>query len=61
MNRCSLILRDLVNEYRVTLFPYLAGKGARLFDDLGQPARLELASATAFGGGATELAFRRDR
>jgi dihydrofolate reductase len=57
----SLIHRDLIDEYRVTLFPYLAGKGARLFDDLEEPARLELVSATAFGGGATELAFRRDR
>jgi dihydrofolate reductase len=57
----SLILRDLVDEYRLTLFPYLAGKGARLFDDLEPPARLELASAAAFGNGTTELALRRDR
>ena len=56
----SLIHHDLVDEYRVTLFPYLAGNGARLFDDLEQPARLELISATAFGG-TTELAFRRAR
>ena len=55
----SLIRSDLIDEYRVTLFPYLAGKGTRLFDDLEQPARLELVSATAFGGGVTELAFRR--
>jgi dihydrofolate reductase len=57
----SLIHRDLIDEYRVSLFPYLAGKGTRLFDDLGQSPRLELVSATAFGNGITELAFRRVR
>jgi dihydrofolate reductase len=57
----SLIRRDLIDEYRVSLFPYLAGKGTRLFDDLGQSPRLELVSATAFGNGITELAFRRIR
>ena len=57
----SLIRRDLIDQYRVTLFPYLAGKGTRLFDDLAQPARLELVSGTPFGGGCTELPFRRDR
>ena len=55
----SLIRRDLIDEYRVSLFPYLAGNGTRLFDDLGQLPRLELVSATAFGNGTTELAFRR--
>ena len=57
----SLIRRDLIDQYRVTLFPYLAGEGTRLFDDLAQPARLELVSCTPFGGGCTELTFRRDR
>lgn len=57
----SLIQGDLVDEYRITLFPYLAGTGARLFDDLRQPTPLELISATAFADGATELAFRRAR
>lgn len=57
----SLIARDLIDEYRVSLFPYLAVQGARLFDGLAQSPRLELASATAFGNGITELAFRRVR
>jgi hypothetical protein len=43
----------------VSLFPYLAGDGIRLFDGLGQSRRLELVSATAFGNGTTELGFRR--
>ena len=55
----SLIRRDLIDEYRISLFPYLAGKGVRLFSDLEQSPRLELVSSTAFGNGITELAFRR--
>jgi dihydrofolate reductase len=57
----SLIHADLIDEYRISLFPYLAGTGTRLFADLAQPAELELLSATAFNGGVTELAFRRPR
>ena len=57
----SLIRRDLIDEYRLSLFPYLAGKGERLFDDLGQSRRLEPISATVFGNGVTELAVRRVR
>jgi dihydrofolate reductase len=57
----SLIRWDLIDEYRVSIFPYLAGKGTRLFDDLGHSPRLELVSATAFGNGITELAYHRVR
>jgi dihydrofolate reductase len=57
----SLIHSDLIDEYRITLFPYLAGNGTRLFDDLEQPVALEQISATAFTGGTTELALRRPR
>jgi dihydrofolate reductase len=57
----SLIGRDLIDEYRISMFPYLAGQGPRLFDDLEESRRLELASATGFGNGVTELAFRRVR
>jgi hypothetical protein len=45
----------------VSVFPYLAGKGTRLFDDLGQSLSLELVSATPFGNGITEMAMRRSR
>ena len=55
----SLIRHDLIDEYRVSLVPYLAGQGTRLFDGLGQSPRLELVSAIAAGNGITELAFRR--
>jgi dihydrofolate reductase len=55
----SLIRRDLIDEYRVRLVPYLAGEGARIFIDLEQPTRLEFVSATPAGSGITELAFRQ--
>jgi dihydrofolate reductase len=54
----SLIRRNLVDEFRISLVPYLAGKGPRVFDDLEQPAKLELVSVTAVGGGISELIYR---
>ena len=57
----SLICHDLIDEYRVSLFPYLAGQGTRLFDPPGPSPGLEPVSATTFGNGVIELAFRRLR
>jgi dihydrofolate reductase len=57
----SLIRLDLIDEYRISLFPYLAGQGHRLFDPPGPSPRFDLMSATAFGNGITELAVRRLR
>ena len=52
---------QLIDEYRVSVFPYLAGAGTRLFEGLEQPPPLELVSATPFTNGITELAYRRIR
>jgi dihydrofolate reductase len=57
----SLMRLDLIDEYRVTVFPYLAVKGPRLFDDLEKPRQLGLVSSTAFGNGTLELAYRPHR
>jgi dihydrofolate reductase len=57
----SLMRLDLIDEYRVTVFPYLAGKGRRLFDDLDKSQQLELVSSTPFGNGTVELAYRPNR
>jgi dihydrofolate reductase len=57
----SLIRHDLIDVFRISLFPYLAGKGAQLFSDLEESPTLELVSTTAFSNGITELAFRRIR
>jgi dihydrofolate reductase len=55
----SLMRLDLIDEYRVTLFPYLAGEGRRLFEGLDKSHQLELASSTAFSNGTMELEYRR--
>jgi dihydrofolate reductase len=57
----SLISLDLIDAYRVTVFPYLAGKGRRLFDDLEKPRQLELATSTSVSNGALELEYRQPR
>jgi dihydrofolate reductase len=56
----SLARLDLIDEYRVTLVPYLAGEGARLFEDAGQPRSLDLLSSTAYSSGL-QLQYRRHR
>jgi dihydrofolate reductase len=56
----SLAQLDLIDEYRITLVPYLAGEGPRLFDDIGKSQRLYLASSIAFGSGL-QLDYRRHR
>ncbi len=57
----SLILLDLVDEVRMTVFPYLAGQGRRLFGDLPKSRQLEFVSSTAFGNGTVELEYRPHR
>jgi dihydrofolate reductase len=57
----SLMRLDLIDEYRVTLFPYLAGVGRRLFDGMDKSRQLDLASSTAFSNGTMELGYRRHR
>jgi dihydrofolate reductase len=55
----SLVRLDLVDEYLLTIFPYLAGPGASLFAELPRPQPLELVSSTAFGNGMVGLVYRR--
>jgi dihydrofolate reductase len=57
----SLARLDLIDEYIVTLFPYLAGEGTRLFDDVGKSRQLDLVSSTAFDNGTIGLRYRRHR
>ena len=52
---------DLADEYSLSVFPYLAGSGKRLFDHLGTGRELELVSNTAFADGIVELVYRRRR
>jgi len=57
----SLMRLDLVDEFQVTLFPYLAIEGTRLFDELGKSRRLDLVSSIAWSNGTIELRYRRNR
>jgi dihydrofolate reductase len=57
----SLMQLDLIDEFRITMFPYLAGEGTRLFDDLGKSRQLDLVSSIAWSNGTVELQYRRPR
>jgi dihydrofolate reductase len=57
----SLSERDLIDEYRITVCPYLAGTGRRLFDDITKSPPLELMSAMPFKNGTIEITYRRTR
>jgi len=57
----SLMLLDLIDEVRLSVFPYVAGEGTRLFDGVPKSYRLDLVSSTASNGGILELQYRRHR
>ena len=52
---------DLIDELHVSLFPYVAGEGTRLFDGVPRSYRLDLVSSTASSNGIVELQYRRHR
>ena len=57
----SLMQLDLLDELRVSVFPYVAGEGTRLFDGVPSSYRLELVSSTPSSRGVLELRYRRPR
>ena len=57
----SLMALDLIDELQVSLFPYVAGQGTRLFDGVPDSYRLDLVSSTASSSGIVELQYRRHR
>jgi dihydrofolate reductase len=57
----SLMRLDLIDELRVSMFPYVAGEGTRLFDGVPRSYRLDLVSSTASSNGIVELHYRRHR
>jgi dihydrofolate reductase len=57
----SLMRLDLIDEFQLSLFPYVAGEGTRLFDDVPKSYRLDLVSSTASRSGILELEYRRHR
>jgi dihydrofolate reductase len=57
----SLMRLDLIDEFQVSLFPYVAGEGTRLFDGFPKDYRLDLISSTTSSNGIVELHYRRHR
>jgi dihydrofolate reductase len=57
----SLMRLDLIDEFRVDLYPYVAGEGTRPFDDVPKSYRLDLVSTTPLNNGIVELQYRRHR
>jgi dihydrofolate reductase len=55
----TLIANDLVDEYRLMVFPVVIGKGKRLFAAGAVPANLTLVSARATGKGVVISVYRR--
>lgn len=54
----ALIARDLVEEYRLLVYPVVLGQGKRLFAE-GTATNVELAEARDIGSGVTALRYRR--
>ena len=54
----TLVEHDLVDEYRIMVFPVLVGSGQRLFGDGFDEKVLELVGAQTFDSGAVVLTYR---
>jgi class 3 adenylate cyclase/dihydrofolate reductase len=54
----SLVRHDLIDEYRLMVFPVVLGGGKRLFRDATDILPLELAGTRTFASGVTVLTYR---
>jgi dihydrofolate reductase len=54
----TLMEHDLVDEYRLLVFPLVLGAGRRLFEDGGAPIDLELVSAEPVGAAVLQVYAR---
>ena len=57
----SLARLDLIDEYRVVLFPITVGSGKPYFPALDHEVRLRLLETRTFGCGAVYLRYQRER
>jgi dihydrofolate reductase len=57
----SLMRLDLIDYFYLSLYPYVAGQGRRLFDDVGRYGPLDLISSTTLSNGTLDLEYRRRR
>jgi dihydrofolate reductase len=56
----TLVQNDLVDRYRLLVYPVVVGKGKRLFEE-GIPATLRLLESRSFGSGVVALVYEPDR
>jgi dihydrofolate reductase len=57
----SLMQLDLIDEFRISMYPYITNNGRLLFEDTPEGYGLELNSAVPDSGGVIELNYRRRR
>jgi dihydrofolate reductase len=57
----SLMQLDLIDEFHLDLYPYIAAKGFRLFDEVAKSCPLDLISSTAWSNGVVAMRHRRRR
>ena len=57
----SLMRLDLIDYFYLSLLPYVAGEGRRLFEDVGRYGPLDLISSTTNSNGILDLEYRRRR
>ena len=54
----TLMHHDLIDEYRLMVFPIVVGSGKRLFGDGIETTVLELVDTKTFGSGVVVLSYR---
>jgi dihydrofolate reductase len=54
----SLVPLDLIDEYRLLVYPLVLGRGKRLFDETSQ-TNFKLVESKAFGTGVVKLVYHR--
>jgi class 3 adenylate cyclase len=54
----SLMKHDLIDEYRLIIFPVVLGSGKRLFRDESDTSHLQLVGTRAFSAGAVLLTYQ---
>ena len=58
----ALVQHDLVDEYRLMVFPVILGRGRRAFPDtMPEPARLTIADSRTVGSGVLVLRLHPDK
>ncbi len=53
----TLMQHDLIDEYRLMVFPIVVGSGKRLFDEGGDTKPLQLVGTQTFDSGAIVLTY----